>query len=838
MSEKHEIHIEDIEEENKNIKPIDISREIRTSFLDYAMSVIVARALPDVRDGLKPVHRRIIYAMNDLGMTNEKPFKKSARIVGDVMAKYHPHGDQAIYDTMVRLAQEFSSRYMMVEGHGNFGSIDGDKAAAMRYTEARMSKIANEMVRDINKNTVNFVPNYDGEETEPSVLPARIPNLLINGSTGIAVGMATNIPPHNLGEVIDGLLAMIENPEISVLDLMTNHILGPDFPTAAIILGKSGIKKAYETGNGAVYVRSKCEIEEKEGGNRKRIIVSEIPYQVNKSTMIEKIADLVRNKVIDGISDLRDESNREGIRVVIDLKKDAISEVVLNQLYKYSSLQTTFSINMLALVNGEPRVLTLKEMLQYYLDHQIEVVTRRLQFELDKALEREHILEGLKIAGEHIDEVIALIRQSKNTEEAFQGLMTTFSLSERQAKAVLEMRLQRLTGLEQDKIQGELHDVQATIVDLRAKLGDEGLLLEVIKTDLIDIKTRYGDARRTIFSNDSSLIEDEELIPVEDIIITLTSNGYVKRVTTDTYRAQNRGGRGIKGMTTNTDDVVELLLTTSTHTDILFFTNFGKVYRLRGHQVPEYSRQGKGLPVVNLLQLDPSEKVQSMISINEYVESFSLLFVTIKGIVKRVCIKEFENIRQNGKIAVTLKEGDQLYSVKKTNGTEEVLIASSKGKVVRFIEDEVRQMGRNAAGVIGINIDENEVVVGATTSQEGDYVLAITQKGYGKMSNREEYRLTKRGGKGVKTVNVTDKNGSLVGMRAVNGDEDLLVTTTGGIIIRMSLTQVKIASRNTQGVRLIRLDEGQEVASIAVTEGVQEEVEVVTNESIEGAQEE
>ena len=823
MSENNQLPTPVEVEENNGIKPIDISREIRTSFLDYAMSVIVARALPDVRDGLKPVHRRIIYAMNDLGMTNDKPFKKSARIVGDVMAKYHPHGDQAIYDTMVRLAQEFSSRYMMVEGHGNFGSVDGDRAAAMRYTEARMSKIANEMIKDINKNTVDFGPNYDGEEQEPLVLPARIPNLLINGSTGIAVGMATNIPPHNLGEVIDGLLAVIDQPDITVLELMNQYIQGPDFPTGAIILGKSGVKKAYETGNGAIYLRSKCEIEEKEHSQKKRIIVTEIPYQINKANMIEKIADMVRNKVIEGISDLRDESNREGIRIVIELKKDAISEVVLNQLYKYSSLQVTYSINMLALVNGEPRVLTLKEMLQHYLDHQIQVVTRKLQFELEKAMEREHLLLGLIIAGKNIDEVIALIRQSKTTEEAFLGLVARFALSERQAKAVLEMRLQRLTGLEQDKIQLELNDVQATIIDIQAKLEDHDLLLEVIKQDLLEIKNRYKDNRRTIFSNDSSLIEDEELIPVEDIIITLTSNGYIKRVTTDTYRAQNRGGRGIKGMTTHDDDVVDLMLTTSTHTDILFFTNFGKVYRLRGHQIPEYSRQGKGLPVVNLLQLDGKEKVQSIISINEYQDNGSLLFVTVNGIVKRVCIKEFENIRQNGKIAVTLREDDQLFSVKKTNGNEEILIGSSKGKVVRFFESEVRQMGRNATGVIGISLDQQEAVVGVTTSEEGNYVLAITQKGYGKMSNKDEYRLTKRGGKGVKTVNVTAKNGTLVGMRAVTGDEDLLVTTTKGIIIRISLSQVKIASRNTQGVRLIRLDEDQEVASIAVTMGAQEE---------------
>ncbi len=820
MSNSKEHFYSDISD--ASIKAVDISKEIRTSFLDYAMSVIVARALPDVRDGLKPVHRRIIYAMNDLGMTNEKPFKKSARIVGDVMAKYHPHGDQAIYETMVRLAQEFSSRYTMIDGHGNFGSIDGDKAAAMRYTEARMSKIANEMVRDINKNTVDFGPNYDGEEQEPLVLPSRIPNLLVNGSTGIAVGMATNIPPHNLGEVIDGLLALIDNPEISVLDLMNNYIQGPDFPTSAIILGKSGIKKAYETGNGALYIRSKCEIEDKGDGSKKRIIVSEIPYQVNKAAMIEKIADLVRNKTIEGISDLRDESNREGIRVVIDLKKDALPEVVLNQLYKYSSLQITYSMNMLALVNGEPKVLPLKEMLSLYLDHQIEVVTRKLKFELEKALEREHLLQGLKIAGENIDEVIAIIRSHKTTDEAQSALINRFQLSDRQAKAVLEMRLQRLTGIEQDKLLLELNEVIANILDIRLKLEDHNQLMEVIKADLRDVKDRYGDPRRTTFSNDASMIEDEELIPVEDVVITLTSKGYVKRVITAEYEAQNRGGRGKIGMTTNEDDVVDQMLVTSTHTDLLFFSNFGKVYRLRGHQVPEFSRYSKGLPIVNLLQLDKEEKVKSIIGVKSYDENASLLFITVNGIVKRVAIKEFENIRQNGKIAVTLKEDDHLFSVKLTDGKEEVLIAASGGKVVRFIEDEVRQMGRNAAGVIGISTNPGETVVGATTSNEGKYIFVITQKGYGKMSDREDYRLTKRGGKGVKTLNVTAKNGQLVGMRAVHGNEDLLVTTTKGIIIRISLEQVKIAGRNTQGVRIIKLDDDQEVASIAVTEGAQE----------------
>jgi DNA gyrase subunit A len=821
------------QEKNSVVKLVNISKEVRTSFLDYAMSVIVSRALPDVRDGLKPVHRRIIYAMNEQGFTHDKPHKKSARIVGDVMAKYHPHGDMAIYDSMVRLAQDFSSRYTMIDGHGNFGSIDGDSAAAMRYTETRMSKIAQEMVRDINKETINFIPNYDGEEREPEVLPSRIPNLLINGSTGIAVGMATNIPPHNLGEVINGILAIIEKPEIEVIELMNNYIFGPDFPTSGLILGKTGIKKAYETGNGSIVIRSKTEIEEMEGG-KKRIIVSEIPYQVNKSNMIEKMADLVKNKIIDGITDIRDESNREGIRVVIELRKDIIPEVLLNQLYKYSQLQVSFSINMLALVNGEPKVLPLKDLLKHYLDHQVEVVTRKTQFELEKAKEREHILQGLKIAQLNIDEIIQTIKNSKDNESAQAELIAKFKLSDRQAKAVLEMRLRQLVAMEQDKINLEIEELNKLILELNEILTNPSVLMNVIKNDLIEIKDRYADDRRTQFSNDSSLIEDEELIPVEEIIITLTSNGYIKRVGADTYRTQNRGGRGVKGITTNEDDIVDNLLVTSTHTDILFFTNYGKVYRLRGHQIPEYTRQGKGLPVINLLQTEKDEKVRAMISIDEYKDEETLIFITNNGVVKRVGVKEFENIRQNGKIAVTLREGDQLFDVKHTLGNEEIYIASSLGKVVRFNEQDVRVMGRTAAGVNGINTNGGQVV-GVTTSREGNYILAITQKGYGKMSERDEYRLTNRGGKGVITVNVTDKNGVLVAMRAVNGNEDLLVTTNKGTIIRLPLAQVKVAGRNTQGVRLIRLEDDQEVSSIAVVPH-DEDAEVIaeTNEQQAG----
>ena len=814
---------------NTGIEERDISGEVRRSFLDYSMSVIVSRALPDVRDGLKPVHRRIIYAMSTLGMTNDKPHKKSARIVGDVIAKYHPHGDTAVYDAMVRLAQDFSCRYPLVDGHGNFGSIDGDSAAAMRYTEARMSKIANEMVRDINRNTVDLVPNYDGEEVEPSVLPSRIPHLLVNGSTGIAVGMATNVPPHNLGEVIDAVLAVAENPEIEVIDLMNNYIYGPDFPTAGIILGKTGIKRAYETGSGSIVIRSKCDIEDDphHGNGRKRIIVSEIPYQVNKTVMIERMADLVKNKVIEGITDIRDESNREGIRVVIELRKDVIPEVILNQLYKYSSLQTSYSINMLALDRGQPKVMPLKDILNAYLAHQEEVVLRKTKYELDKAEERQHILQGLKIAGQNIDDVIQIIKSSKTRDEARTSLQEKFGLTDRQVKAILEMQLQRLTGIEQDKIENEIQELDRKIEEYNLIINNHDELLRVVKQDLLEVKEKYADERRTTFSNDTSIIEDEALIPEEDIVITLTSKGYIKRVTTDTYRAQNRGGRGIKGITTNDDDYVERLLVTKTHTDLLFFTNFGKVYRIRGHQVPEYSRQGKGLPVVNLLHFDKEEVVKSIISVDEYKEDDSLFFVTTQGIVKRVALNLFENINKNGKIAVILKEGDMLYDVKKTSGDEEIFLASSKGKVCRFNEKDVRRMGRSSSGVIGINLDGGEVV-GATTSSEGQYILTLSSKGFGKMSIGTDYRLSSRGGKGVLTLNATERVGNLVAMRAVNGDEDLLVTTNKGIIIRTNLSQVKIAGRNTQGVKIIRLDEEQHISSIAVTEKETEEEQETT----------
>ena len=819
-------------------KVVNISNEIKTSFLDYAMSVIVARALPDVKDGLKPVHRRILYVMDEQSMYPDKPYKKCARIVGDVMGKYHPHGDSAIYEALVRLAQPFNTRYPLVDGHGNFGNIDGDGAAAMRYTEARMTKFSLEMVRDLNKDTVDFVDNYDGEEHEPVVLPSKVPNLLINGSTGIAVGMATNIPPHNLSEVIKAILAYIDNRDITVTDIMNDMMPGPDFPTGGIILGKSGIKKAYEEGNGTIIIRSKYDIEDLPNG-KKRIIVSEIPYQVNKTELIKRIAQLVREKLVEGIVDLRDESNREGIRIVIEIKKEAVAEVILNQLFKMTQLQVSYGINMLAIVDREPKVLPLLSIIDLYVKHQVDITRRRIGFELRKYEERAHILEGLKIATSNIDEVISIIRNSKAEDSGQAELQERFNLTERQSKAILDMKLQRLSGIEREKIEAELNQLLALIEENKAILADEQKVLNIVKDELTEIDRKYGDKRKTDISNESIDIQDEDLIPEEDIIISLTVNGYIKRVTTDTYTTQNRGGKGIKGMTTNEDDVVDLLLTTSTHTDILFFTNKGKAYRLRGHQVPEYSRQAKGIPAINLLNMDKDEKVRAMISLDGYNEEQSLLFVTVEGIVKRVKLSEFESIRQSGKIAVTLKEGDELYAVKKLEGNDEVLISASTGKTVRFNENEVRLMGRTASGVKGIEIVGPGEVVGVTTSVEGKYLLSVTDKGYAKMSEIETYRLTKRGGRGVSTINATEKNGNLISARAVNGDEDLLVVTNKGIIIRISLSQIKVSSRNTQGVRIIRLTDDQRVSSIEVVEAQEDEgvvteaAEAIVNENVE-----
>ena len=817
------------------LKEVDISKEMRKSFLDYSMSVIVDRALPDVRDGLKPVHRRILHAMNELGIVASKPFKKSARIVGEVIGKYHPHGDTAVYDAMVRMAQDFSYRYMLVQGHGNFGSMDGDGAAAMRYTEARMSKIAMELLRDINKNTVDFGPNYDGEETEPKVMPARFPNLIVNGAVGIAVGMATNIPPHNLTETIDATFAVMDDPDITVMELMDNYIKGPDFPTGGIILGRSGIRQAYETGRGSIITRSKYHVEEM-GNGKNRIVVTEIPYQVNKANLISKIADLVRENQEVGITYLNDESNRDGIRIVIELRKDVQVEVVMNQLFRLTSLQTSFGVNMLALVNGAPKQMGIKEMLQHYVDHQIDVVVRRTQFDLKKAEDRAHILEGLRIALDHIDEIIRLIRESQNDAEARSGLMERFKLTEIQANAILEMRLRRLTGLERDKIENEYQELLKTIADLKDILANHSRVIQIIKDELTEVKNRFGDPRRTEISEADYSMEDEDLIPVEDVVITMTTNGYIKRMPIDTYRTQNRGGRGVKGMSVNEDDIVELLTTMSTHDYLMLFTNLGKVYRMKGYKIPSAGRTAKGLPVVNLLNLDKEEKVRALVPVNPESESEYLLFVTQNGLVKRTPMSEFDSIRQNGKIAITLRDDDELMGVKETTGDDEIIIAGSNGKAVRFHEDGIRAMGRTASGVKGFNVD-GSVVVGVATSRDGTHLLAVSENGYGKRTAIEEYRLTTRGAKGVKTINITQKTGDLVSVRAVNGDEDVMIITNTGIIIRIAVENIGIYSRNTQGVKLINVGEDESVAKIAIVDKEEEAEDTaeVSTETVEKA---
>lgn len=816
------------------LKQVDISKEMRKSFLDYSMSVIVQRALPDVRDGLKPVHRRILHSMNELGIVANKPFKKSARIVGDVIGKYHPHGDSAVYDAMVRMSQDFSYRYELVQGHGNFGSIDGDGAAAMRYTEAKMSKIAMEMMKDINKDTVDFMDNYDGEEKEPVVLPARFPNLLVNGSVGIAVGMATNIPPHNLTETIDATLAVMDQPDISVLELMS-IIKGPDFPTGGIILGRVGIRQAYETGRGSIMIRSRTEIDELPNG-KPRIIVTEIPYMVNKANLVEKIASLVREKIVDGITDLRDESSREGIRIVIEMRKDVQPDVILNQLFRLTALQTSFGVNTLALVNGEPKQLGLKDVLRHYIDHQIDVTVRRTKYDLKKAEDRAHILEGLRIALDHIDAIIKLIRSSKDDEEALHGLMEQFGLTEIQGKAILEMRLRRLTGLERDKIESEYQQLLETIADLKDILANHARVLQIIHDELTEVKNRYGDERRTEISDASYDMQDEDLIPVEESVITMTTNGYIKRLPVDTYHTQNRGGRGIKGMALNEDDVIEFILTMSSHDYLMFFTNKGKVYRIKGYQVPNASRTAKGLPIVNLLSMEKDEKVRALISIERECDSAYLLFVTKYGTVKRVALDEFASIRQNGKIAITLRDGDELVAVKETNGSDEIIIAGSNGKAVRFNENDIRPMGRTASGVRGFNTDGSEVV-GAATTKEGEYILVVSQNGYGKRSAIEDYRLTSRGTKGVKTINLTEKTGDLVSVRAVHGEEDAMIVTDEGIIIRISLKNVGVYGRNTQGVKLINVSDGQSVAKVAIIDAEEEvsDDEVETEDHTETA---
>lgn len=802
------------------LREVDIVSEMRKSFLDYSMSVIVDRALPDVRDGLKPVHRRILHSMNELGIIASKPYKKSARIVGEVIGKYHPHGDTAVYDAMVRMAQDFNYRYPLVQGHGNFGSMDGDSAAAMRYTEARMSKIAMEMMREINKDTIDFVPNYDGEEKEPKVLPARFPNLLVNGAIGIAVGMATNIPPHNLRETIDATIAIMDNPEISVIELMDNYIKGPDFPTGAVILGRSGIRQAFETGRGSIIVRSKYHIEEMAGG-KNRIVVTEVPYQVNKENLIKKIADLVKEKTIEGITYLNDESNREGVRVVIELRKDVQPDVMMNQLFRLTSLQTSFGINMLALANGEPKQMGIKEILTHYINHQIEVIERRTRFDLKKAEARAHILEGLRIALDNIDEIISIIRSSKTDAIAREAMIERFNLSVIQANAILDMQMKRLTGLERDKIENEYAALQVTIADLKDILANHYRVIQIIKDELLEIRERFGDDRRSEISDAEGAMEDEDLIPVEDIVITMTTNGYIKRMPIDTYRIQNRGGRGVKGMSVNEDDVVDMLLTMSTHDYLMLFTNKGKVYRMKAYRIPNATRTSKGLPVVNLLQLDKDEKVQALVPVDKEGNSKYLVFATKNGVVKRTSVDEFELIRTNGKIAISLRENDELIAVKETCGDDEILIAGSNGKAVRFHEDQIRPMGRSASGVRGFNTDGG-IVVGMATSREGTQLLSVSENGYGKRTPIEDYRMTSRGTKGVKTMNLTDKTGSLVAVRSVNGDEDLMIITSGGVIIRISVSDISLYSRNAQGVKLINVGENEVVSKVAIVEKSEE----------------
>lgn len=799
---------------NRGVKRINISKKMRTSFLDYAMSVIVSRALPDVRDGLKPVHRRILYAMHELGITADKSHKKSARIVGDVIGKYHPHGDSAVYETMVRMAQDFNYRYMLVNGQGNFGSVDGDSAAAMRYTEAKMSKISMELLRDINKNTVDFQENYDGNEKEPTVLPSRYPNLIVNGTSGIAVGMATNIPPHHLGEAIDAVLAVADNPQLTTEELM-EIMPGPDFPTGGIILGRSGIRRAYETGRGSIMIRGKVEIEQAKSG-KETIIVTELPYQVNKARLIEKIAELVREKKIEGITHLADESDRTGMRIVIEVRRDSNANVILNNLYKQTALQSSFGINMLALVDKEPKVLSLREILQHYLDHQRVIIRRRTQYELERAEARAHILEGLRIALDHIDEIIALIRGSKTTAEAKSGLIETFELSERQAQAILDMRLQRLTGLERDKIEEEYKELLRLIEELKAILANDETLLNLIKEELLEIKERFADERRTeITTSGLEMIEDEDLIPEENLVLTLTHNGYIKRLPSNTYRSQRRGGRGIQGMGTNEDDFVEHLLNTSTHDTILFFTSKGRVFRKKGYEIPEYSRTAKGLPIVNLLEVEKDEKVTAMIPVPEFDEEQYLFFATKQGIVKRTSIQEYRNIRTNGIIALTLRGDDELIGVKLTSNDEDIIIGTRDGMLIRFKESDIRVMGRTAGGVIGIRLREEDYVIGMDLLNEKHEVLIVTEKGYGKRTPAEEYRIQTRGGLGLKTAQITERNGKLVAMKSVEGTEDIMIITGHGIIIRMDINDISVFGRNTQGVRLIRIDEGEFVATVA-----------------------
>ena len=806
---------DELELERDRKVSVNIVGEMRKSFLDYSMSVIVARAIPDVRDGLKPVHRRILYTLYEEGMTPDKKYQKSANAVGAVMGHYHPHGDAAIYDSMVRMAQDFTYRHTLVDGHGNFGSIDGDGAAASRYTEARLAKVSMELLRDLNKDTVDFSENYDGQRKEPVVLPSRFPNILVNGNMGIAVGMATNIPPHNLGEVIDGCIAYIDNPTISVNELM-QYIKGPDFPTAGVILGNAGIKKAYETGKGTITIRGMAKVEDHHG--RERIVITEIPYQVNKKSLITRIGELVRDKVIDGISNLSDESALEGIKIVIDVKRESNANVVLNNLYKHTPLQTSYGINFLMLVDGSPRTLGLKEILEKYVEHQKHVIYRRCEFDLKRYKNRLHILDGLKIALDNIDRVIKIIKESQDDEEAKAGLMTGFGLSEVQSQAILDMRLKRLTGLEKSKIEDEITELEKLVKELEEILASENRILEVIKSEMLEIKEKYANERRThIDMTAIDYIEDESLIPVENIVITLTNKGYIKRLTSDTYKTQNRGGMGVKGMSTNEEDFVEHLINATTHDFILMFTNKGKVYRIKGYEIPEYSRQSKGLPIVNLLSLDKDEQVNSLLKITKDDDYKYLVFATKSGLIKRTDISEFDSIRNNGKKFITLKDDDELVSVKKTTGKDEILMASSKGRMVRFKEDNVRVMGRGASGVKGINLDGG-VLVGMEIAHDDELILTVTEKGYGKKTPTSEYRITNRGGKGVKTVNITDKNGSIVSFKSVDNNNDVMIITDSGIVIRLDVGKISTMSRVTQGVRLINLKENSVVSSASIVD--------------------
>ncbi len=803
-----------------NITEQDLTKEMKRDFIDYSMSVIVARALPDVRDGMKPVQRRILYAMNEMNNTPDKPYRKCARIVGETMGKYHPHGDSSIYGALVYMAQPWNMRSILIDGHGNFGSMDGDGAAAMRYTEARLSKLSMEMLRDLDKDTVDMTPNYEGEELEPNVLPARIPNLIVNGSMGIAVGMATNVAPHNLGETIDAIIATMHNPEITTTELM-EYIKGPDFPTGGYIIGKTAIRKAFETGRGSIVMRSKTEIEKMPNG-KSRIVVTEIPYSVNKASLVERIASLARDKQVEGITDLRDESNMNGVRIVMELRKDVQPEVILNQLYKLSPLQTNFSVNNVVLFKNTPRTAGMKELIQGYIDHQDDVVTRRTQYDLKKAEARAHILEGLRIAVDNLDAIIHIIRSSRDDAEATERMKTDFHLSDIQCKAILDMQFRRLTGLAREKIESEYQDLLIKIADLKDILANHWRIEKIIEDELTEVKEKYSDERRTIIIEGSAEMEDEDLIPVEDIVITMSSNGYIKRMTSDTYKVQNRGGKGIKGMELNKDDNIELFIHMSTHDHLLIFTDKGRVFRVKGYNIPQFSRTSKGLPIINLVQVDRDEKVCALVPYNDSEEKKFLFFATKKGLVKRTAIEEFENINKNGKIAIKFNEDDALAFVKGTSGDAEIIIAGSNGKAVRFNESAIRPLSRIAKGVKGFNVDGGEVI-GLATNEEGKYILTITKNGYGKKSNLDDYRITSRGAKGVRTANLNEKTGDLVAMRSINGDEDCMIMTDAGIIIRISLKQVSVIGRAATGVKFINIKEGEGVSNVAILDPESEE---------------